>query len=184
MAGKARVHELAKELNVSSKDVLAKLSELGEFVKSASSTVEPPVARRLREAFPPAPRPSRDADTPSQDGRRAAGAGAGPAAGACRGRGAEPRCRGAAGPASDARADADVPSGAGQHPVRRSHGPGSRVPVRGSATTRLASAAARPRRRDQVRLGLVPDPAPCRRVPAHLEFSGPAAPVVRVRIRA
>ncbi len=55
MAGKARVHELAKELNVSSKDVLAKLSELGEFVKSASSTVEAPVARRLREAFPPAP---------------------------------------------------------------------------------------------------------------------------------
>ena len=57
MAGKARVHELAKELNVSSKDVLAKLSELGEFVKSASSTVEPPVARRLREAFPPVPPP-------------------------------------------------------------------------------------------------------------------------------
>jgi translation initiation factor IF-2 len=55
VAGKARVHELAKELNVSSKDVLAKLSELGEFVKSASSTVEAPVARRLREAFPPAP---------------------------------------------------------------------------------------------------------------------------------
>ena len=34
----------------------------------------------------------------------------------------------------------------------------SRVPVRGSATTRSASAAARPRRRDQVRLGLVPAP--------------------------
>ncbi|HET6209354.1 MAG TPA: translation initiation factor IF-2 [Jatrophihabitans sp.] len=55
MAGKARVHELAKELGVPSKEVLAKLSELGEFVKSASSTVEPPVARRLREAFPAAP---------------------------------------------------------------------------------------------------------------------------------
>ncbi|WP_408661768.1 translation initiation factor IF-2 N-terminal domain-containing protein, partial [Jatrophihabitans sp.] len=45
MAGKARVHELAKELGVPSKEVLAKLNELGEFVKSASSTVEPPVAR-------------------------------------------------------------------------------------------------------------------------------------------
>ena len=55
MAGKARVHELAKELGVTSKDVLAKLNELGEFVKSASSTVEPPVARRLREAFPSEP---------------------------------------------------------------------------------------------------------------------------------
>ena len=47
MAGKARVHELAKELGVTSKEVLARLSEQGEFVKSASSTVEAPVARRL-----------------------------------------------------------------------------------------------------------------------------------------
>ncbi|MGL4305768.1 MAG: translation initiation factor IF-2 [Mycobacteriaceae bacterium] len=54
MAGKARVHELAKELGVTSKEVLARLSEQGEFVKSASSTVEAPVARRLRESFPAA----------------------------------------------------------------------------------------------------------------------------------
>ena len=46
MTGKARVHELAKELGVTSKDLLAKLGEMGEFVKSASSTVEAPVARR------------------------------------------------------------------------------------------------------------------------------------------
>jgi len=51
VAGKARVHELAKELGVTSKEVLARLSEQGEFVKSASSTVEAPVARRLRETF-------------------------------------------------------------------------------------------------------------------------------------
>jgi translation initiation factor IF-2 len=51
VAGKARVHELAKELGVTSKQVLARLSEQGEFVKSASSTVEAPVARRLRESF-------------------------------------------------------------------------------------------------------------------------------------
>ena len=49
MAGKARVHELAKEFGVTSKIVLAKLSDMGEFVKSASSTVEAPVARRLRD---------------------------------------------------------------------------------------------------------------------------------------
>src|SRR3954453_3344617 len=49
--GKARVHELAKEFGVDSKTVLAKLKEQGEFVKSASSTVEAPVARRLREAY-------------------------------------------------------------------------------------------------------------------------------------
>ena len=51
MAGKARVHELAKELGVDSKTVLAKLKDLGEFVKSASSTVEQPVVRKLKEAL-------------------------------------------------------------------------------------------------------------------------------------
>ena len=48
MAGKARVHELAKEFGTDSKTVLAKLKDLGEFVKSASSTVEAPVVRKLR----------------------------------------------------------------------------------------------------------------------------------------
>ncbi|WP_255739413.1 translation initiation factor IF-2 N-terminal domain-containing protein, partial [Frankia sp. CiP3] len=52
MVGKARVHELAKELGVDSKTVLAKLKDLGEFVKSASSTVEAPVVRKLKESFP------------------------------------------------------------------------------------------------------------------------------------
>ncbi len=51
MAGKPRVHELAKELGTDSKSVLAKLKDMGEFVKSASSTVEAPVARRLRDAL-------------------------------------------------------------------------------------------------------------------------------------
>ncbi|WP_026924615.1 translation initiation factor IF-2 [Glycomyces arizonensis] len=51
MAGKPRVHELAKELGSTSKEVLAKLSDMGEFVKSASSTVEAPVARRLRQQY-------------------------------------------------------------------------------------------------------------------------------------
>ena len=69
MAGKARVHELAKELGVTSKEVLARLSEQGEFVKSASSTVEAPVARRLRESFggakaPAAPAAEVDAEHP------------------------------------------------------------------------------------------------------------------------
>jgi len=55
VAGKARVSALAKELGVTSKDVLAKLSEFGEYVKGPSSTVEAPVERRLREAFPTPP---------------------------------------------------------------------------------------------------------------------------------
>ncbi|GAB3620355.1 hypothetical protein GCM10027417_16160 [Glutamicibacter endophyticus] len=48
---KPRVHELAKELGISSKEALTKLQDMGEFVRSASSTVEPPVARKLRDAF-------------------------------------------------------------------------------------------------------------------------------------
>ncbi|HEY9414091.1 MAG TPA: translation initiation factor IF-2 N-terminal domain-containing protein, partial [Pseudonocardia sp.] len=51
MAGKARVHELAKELGITSKQVLSKLQDMGEYVKSPSSTVEAPVARKLRESM-------------------------------------------------------------------------------------------------------------------------------------
>src|SRR5262245_54470210 len=58
VAGKPRVHELAKELGVDSKTVLARLNEMGEYVKSASSTIEAPVARRLREAFVASPAPA------------------------------------------------------------------------------------------------------------------------------
>ncbi|MCD6640693.1 MAG: translation initiation factor IF-2 [Nocardioides sp.] len=48
---KTRVHELAKEFGVESKFVLEKLKEMGEFVKSASSTVEPPVEMRFKKQF-------------------------------------------------------------------------------------------------------------------------------------
>jgi len=51
---KVRVHELAKQLGMESKVVLAKLQEMGEFVRSASSTVEAPVVRRLIEMYPDA----------------------------------------------------------------------------------------------------------------------------------
>lgn len=46
-----RVHELATELGLSAKQVLTELNELGEFVKSASSTVDAKVADRLRRKF-------------------------------------------------------------------------------------------------------------------------------------
>ncbi len=52
---KVRVYELAKELGIDSKTALAKLQDMGEFVKSASSTIELPVVRKLREAYPDAP---------------------------------------------------------------------------------------------------------------------------------
>ena len=51
MAGKPRVHEIAAELGIDSKRALEKLKEIGEFVKGPSSTIEPPVARKLKAAF-------------------------------------------------------------------------------------------------------------------------------------
>ncbi|MCW4458329.1 translation initiation factor IF-2 [Microbacterium sp. MPKO10] len=48
---KPRVHEIASEFSVDSKVALAKLKELGEFVKGPSSSIEPPVARKLRAAL-------------------------------------------------------------------------------------------------------------------------------------
>jgi translation initiation factor IF-2 len=47
-----RVYELAKELGIDSKALVTKLVEMGEFVKSPSSTIEAPVVRKVREAFP------------------------------------------------------------------------------------------------------------------------------------
>ena len=55
---KVRVYELAKDVGMDSKDVLAKLQEMGEFVRSASSTVEPPVVRKFLEKFPPVSKPA------------------------------------------------------------------------------------------------------------------------------
>lgn len=68
---KVRVHELAKQLGMESKVVLAKLKEMGEFVTSASSTIEPPVARRLIEAFPNA-KPAAEAEEAKKPAKKAA----------------------------------------------------------------------------------------------------------------
>lgn len=48
---KTRVHELAKEFGVESKFVLEKFKEMGEFVKSASSTIELPAEMRFRKEY-------------------------------------------------------------------------------------------------------------------------------------
>ena len=57
---KVRVHELAKELGITSKEAITKLEEMGEFVRSASSTIEPPVVKKLRTAFPGAAAPKQE----------------------------------------------------------------------------------------------------------------------------
>ena len=72
---KIRVYELAKELGVESKTIMSKLGELGEFVRSASSTIEPPVVRKLRDAFPAnaeAPAAAKPARAPKAPARPAA----------------------------------------------------------------------------------------------------------------
>ena len=56
---KVRVYELAKELGVESKIVLTKLKDMGEFVRSASSTVEAPVVRRFKEKLASEPPPAK-----------------------------------------------------------------------------------------------------------------------------
>ncbi|MFC7878532.1 translation initiation factor IF-2 N-terminal domain-containing protein, partial [Isoptericola sp. NPDC057391] len=48
---KIRVHELAKQLGVESKTLLADLKSAGEFVRSASSTLEAPVERAMRDKY-------------------------------------------------------------------------------------------------------------------------------------
>ena len=68
----ARVHDVAKELRKTSKAVMAALTDMGEFVKSPSSTVDATAIRKLREKFgmnhaasysaapPPSPRAAAD----------------------------------------------------------------------------------------------------------------------------
>ncbi|MCT1805613.1 translation initiation factor IF-2 [Corynebacterium sanguinis] len=51
MSGKLRVHELAKQLGVTSKELLATLKDQGEFVKTASSTIEPPVVKKMKAFY-------------------------------------------------------------------------------------------------------------------------------------
>lgn len=62
---KVRVFELAKELGVGSKYLIRKLAEQGEFVKSASSTLEAPVVKRMRQhLLGNLPTPSSDSHRP------------------------------------------------------------------------------------------------------------------------
>ncbi|MGC3954130.1 MAG: translation initiation factor IF-2 [Propionicimonas sp.] len=71
---KVRVYELAKELGVDSKALLKTINDMGEFVRSASSTIEAPVERRIKEKFAaqatevaekPAPAPAKAAAKPA-----------------------------------------------------------------------------------------------------------------------
>ncbi|SEB55651.1 Translation initiation factor IF-2, N-terminal region [Paramicrobacterium humi] len=57
MAAKPRVYEVAAELGIDAKVALRMLKDMGEFVKGPSSTLQPPVARKLKTAVQAGTRP-------------------------------------------------------------------------------------------------------------------------------
>ena len=68
-----RVHEFAKEVGVPSKEVIAKLKDMGEFVKSSSSTLNPMVLKKLRAEFPAAAaKPAAKAAAPAESAAKPA----------------------------------------------------------------------------------------------------------------
>ncbi|HUY50470.1 MAG TPA: translation initiation factor IF-2 [Streptosporangiaceae bacterium] len=147
---KVRVYELAKEFGVESKAVMAKLQEMGEFVRSASSTIEAPVVRRLKEAFA--------AQGPKPSGRRPQGQGApsasGPAADGNGGRAvprpgpARPQAPAAAASASPQPSPAQPspapPSPAPPSPAPQAAGPSAASPAAASPAAPAVGEAARP----------------------------------------
>ncbi|HEX5334394.1 MAG TPA: translation initiation factor IF-2, partial [Propionicimonas sp.] len=72
------------ELGVESKTLLNHLKEQGEFVRSASSTIEPPVVRKVRESFPAeqaaAASAKKDKASPAKPAAKPSAAKPGPAA--------------------------------------------------------------------------------------------------------
>ena len=90
---KVRVSALAKELGVTSKVLLERLNGMGEYVKSASSTIETPVVRRYNEKFPAeapkaeAPAAAKKAPATRPPGGPSGGGPGGPVGPGCPGRG-------------------------------------------------------------------------------------------------
>ncbi|WP_107658280.1 translation initiation factor IF-2 [Nocardia suismassiliense] len=146
MAGKARVHELAKELGVTSKELLATLKEQGEFVKSASSTVEAPVARRLRESFATKSAPANGNKSGSRPG-----------------------------PSSSSARPAAKPAGGGPRPGPRPPAPAPAPAAAAQETVREASAP-RTSEGPAVKPGPAARPTPPAAKPAAAQESAPAAP--------
>ena len=122
---KVRVYELAKEFGVESKAVMVKLNEMGEFVRSASSTIEAPVVRRLKEAFA-----SKATEQPAQGSRP---------------RPASPSLRGAGAPApAPAQAATPAPAAAGVSGGSARPGPGPQPGISAGTAARDAAAVGLP----------------------------------------
>lgn len=131
---KVRVHELAKELGITSKDAVTKLQELGEFVRSASSTIEAPVVRKLRNAYPAAAAPKSEAPASAPKASPAASRPA-PAPAPAAPKAAEPKTEAPAPSApAEAPAAAPVAAPAAQAPsAPAAQAPAAQAPAAGGA---------------------------------------------------
>ena len=156
---KVRVYELAKEFGVESKAVMAKLQELGEFVRSASSTIEAPVVRKLTDAFQAQGQRRQPQARPRPQGCPGKPGGALPGAGAVR----LPRGPGPA-PEADRRRGAPRRAAAPRHSAPPGAAPGPK-----------------PGRRRSPRRPPRPRPRPSSRHPRRLPA---ATPPPRLRVRA
>ncbi|WP_374929736.1 translation initiation factor IF-2 [Kytococcus sedentarius] len=146
---KLRVHELAKELGVTSKELLAHLKEQGEFVKSASSTVEAPVVRKVRDNPPAGAQPAEAA--PARDAAKGAAKGA----------------DGSAKPATPAaKPGAATPGPAARKPAAPTPGPkpgqkpGPRTPQAADEESASTAPAERPAAKSPATPGRKPGPTP------------------------
>jgi translation initiation factor IF-2 len=148
---KVRVYELAKEMGVESKVIMAKLQDLGEFVRSASSTVEAPVVRKLKDSF---------------DGGGKASASGGSAGAATAARSGAPR----PGPRPGPVPPKPAPAAAKPAPRPAPNGVAAPVPAPAPAAP-VPPAAPAP----QTPRSNTPRPAP-RPAPAAPAFEAPAAP--------
>lgn len=149
---KLRVHELAKELGIPSKELLAYLRDKGEYVKASSSALEPPVAREAREHF-----------------EKLSGSASGDAKSAPKKAAAKPKAKASAktaetAPAAPAQDDAPA---AAEAPKPSAHKPGPRAPKAAAPKAAAAEKAeAAPR---------APKPAPRQARESHEESAKPAA---------
>ncbi|WP_105567689.1 translation initiation factor IF-2 [Microbacterium halophytorum] len=141
---KPRVHEIAAEFGIDSKSALAKLKDLGEFVKSPSSTIEPPVARKLRaalEADGAKPVGADDAKKPAAKPAAKAPAKPGPKPGPAKAAEEEPAAPAQSAPPSPGAAK---PASSAPQPGSSAPKPGSSAPKPGSSAPKPGSSAPKP----------------------------------------
>ncbi|GAA1716318.1 translation initiation factor IF-2 [Propioniferax innocua] len=148
---KVRVYELAKELGLESKQVLATLKDMGEFVRSASSTIEAPVVRRLRDRL--------DSDGSASDGKKAEDKSAAKKAAPKPKAGSAPTKRassaGGSAPASAKPSDAAPKPG-----PKPGVAPGTRAPRPGPRVPRVPGTPGTPRSASQPVTRTTPKPGP------------------------